>query len=91
MTALKERIFTLLQDPRVADLMRRPKVQAVVIKGFRVRGRIEGAIEQTLQRAAGKLKLATHRDLRGLQRRIRHLERDVREAEERLSEGEGAR
>jgi hypothetical protein len=91
MSSLKDRIFTLLQDPRVAEMMRNPKVQSVVVKGFRYRGRVEGAIDQGLQRAAGKLKLATHRDLRGLQRRIRHLERELREAEERLSEAEDGR
>lgn len=91
MPALKERIFTLLQDPKVMEAMRNPKVQSLVMKGFRYRGRVEGAIDQSVQRIAGKLNLATQRDLRGLQRRIRHLERELREAEERLTEAEDGR
>jgi polyhydroxyalkanoate synthesis regulator phasin len=91
MPIIKERIFMLLQDPRVMKLMRDPKVQAIVMKVFRYRGRLEGAFDQGVQRIAGKLNLATQRDLRGLQRRIRHLERELREAEERLNEDQAAR
>lgn len=91
MPALKERIFTLLQDPKVVEVMRNPKVQSVMMKGFRYRGRVEGAFDQSVQRVAGKLNLVTQRDLRGLQRRIRHLERELREAEERLNEAEEPR
>ncbi len=91
MPPLKERILVLLQDPRVMKLMRNPKIQAMVMKGFRYRGRAEGAFDQGIQRVAAKLNLATQRDLRGLQRRIRHLERELREAEERLNEVQAAR
>jgi len=91
MATLKERLFTLLQDPRVAKWMREPKVQELVLKAFRVRGRVEGGIDRRVQRVAGMLNLATQRDLRSLQRRIRHLERELREAEERLTDAEDAR
>lgn len=91
MSRLKDRVFMLLQDPRVMKLMRERKVQAIVMKGFRYRGRMEGAFDQGVQRIAGKLNLATQRDLRGLQRRIRHLERELREAEERLNEDQATR
>ncbi|MBW1760924.1 MAG: phasin family protein [Deltaproteobacteria bacterium] len=91
MATLKERLFTVLQDPRVAKLMRDPNVQKVAIKAFRFRGRIEGAVDQRVQRIAGMLNLATQRDLRALQRRIRHLERELREADERLTDAEDAR
>jgi len=91
MTELKDRVFKLLRDPRVAKLMQEPKVQQVVLKGFRFRGRVEGAFDQRVQQIAGMLNLATQRDLRSLQRRIRHLEQELREAEERLTEAEDAR
>jgi predicted nucleic acid-binding Zn-ribbon protein len=91
MATLKERLFTVLQDPRVAKLMRDPNVQKVAIKVFRFRGRVEGAVDHRIQRIAGMLNLATQRDLRSLQRRIRHLERELREAEERLTDAEDAR
>jgi len=91
MTELKDRVFRLLRDPRVAKLMQVPKVQQVALKGFRVRGRIEGALDQGVQQIAGILNLATQRDLRSLQRRVRHLEQELREAEERLTEAEDAR
>jgi polyhydroxyalkanoate synthesis regulator phasin len=91
MATLKERLFTLLQDPRVAKRMREPKVQEVVLKAFRFRGRVEGGIDRRVQRVAGMLNLATQRDLRALQRRIRHLEQELREAEERLTDAEDAR
>ena len=91
MATLKDRFFALLQDPRVAQLIQDPKVQELAVKAFRFRGRVEGALEQRVQRIAGVLNLATQRDLRSLQRRIRQLERELREAEERLTDAEDAR
>ena len=91
MPPLKERVFAVLRDPRVARVMRDPRVQEMVVKGFRYRGRVEGAIDRGVQRIAQKLSLATQRDLRGLQRRIRNLERELRETAERLTESEETR
>ena len=91
MTRLKDRLFTLLQGPRVAKLMRDPNVRQLAMKAFRFRGRVEGAVDQRVQRIASMLNLATQRDLRSLQRRIRHLERELHEAEERLTDAEDAR
>ena len=91
MATLKDRLFTLIQDPRVVKLMRDPKVQRLAVKGFRFRGRVEGAFDERVQRVAGMLNLATQRDLRSLQRRIRHLERELREAEERFTDAEVVR
>jgi hypothetical protein len=91
MTRLKDRLLTLLQDPRLAKPMRDPNVQRFAMKAFRFRGRVEGAVDQRVQRIAGMLNLATQRDLRSLQRRIRHLERELREAEERLTDAEDTR
>ena len=91
MSNLKDRLFRLLGDPRVAKLMQDPKVQQLVVKGFRFRGRVEGAFDRRVQRIARMLNLATQRDLRSLHRRIRHLEEELRQAEERLTEGEDAR
>lgn len=88
MARLKERLFALLQDPRVSKLLQDPRIQRLVMKGFRFRGRVQGAFEERVQHVAGMLNLATQRDLRALQRRIRHLERELREAEERLTEAE---
>ena len=90
MATLKDRLFALLQDPRVAQLIQDPKVQELAVKAFRFRGRVEGALEQRVQRIAGVLNLATQRDLRSLQRRLRQLERELREAEERLTDAEDA-
>jgi polyhydroxyalkanoate synthesis regulator phasin len=91
MATLKDRLFALLQDPRVAQLIQDPKIQELAVKAFRFRGRVEGALEQRVQRIADVLNLATQRDLRSLQRRIRQLERELREAEERLTDAEDAR
>ena len=91
MTGLKDPLLRLVQDPRVARLARNPKVQRWLVKGFRLRGRIEGAVDRRVQGIASALNLATQRDLRSLHRRIRHLERELRDAEERLTEAEDAR
>jgi len=90
MTRLKERVFRLMQDPRVSELMRDPRVQDLVVRAFRLRGRVEGAADRQLQRVAGRLNLATQKDLRAMHRRIRNLERELRETEERLNEAEDA-
>jgi polyhydroxyalkanoate synthesis regulator phasin len=91
MSSLKERLFKLMQDPRVAEMMRDPQVQELAVKAFRLRGRVEGAFERNVQLVAGRLNLATQKDLRGLHRRIRHLEQELREAEERLNDPEAHR
>lgn len=91
MTELKDRLFKLLQDPRVAKLLQDPNVQQTVMKGLRFRGRVEGAMERRVQQIANVLNLATQRDLRSLQRRIRHLEQELRAAQERIIEVEDVR
>lgn len=91
MTELKDRLFKLLQDPRVAKLLQDPNVQQTVMKGLRFRGRVEGAMERRVQQIASVLNLATQRDLRALQRRIRHLEQELRAAQERITEAEDVR
>lgn len=91
MSPLQDRLFRLLQDPRVMKLMQDPRAQKLIMKGFRFRGRVEGAVDRRVQSIAGKLNLATQRDLRALQKRIRHLEQALREAEERLTDSEDAR
>jgi polyhydroxyalkanoate synthesis regulator phasin len=91
MSKLRDRVFRLMQDPRVGKLMRDPRVQEVALKAFRFRSRMEGEFDQRVQRIAGTLNLATQRDLRSLQRTIRHLERELREAEERLTASEDTR
>lgn len=91
MSRLKERILELMQDPRVGELIRDRRVQELAVRAFRLRGRIEGAADRQLERIAGRLNLATQKDLRALHRRIRHLEQEVREAEERLIEAQDAR
>jgi polyhydroxyalkanoate synthesis regulator phasin len=88
MSLFRKKMVELMQDPRASELMRDPRVQDLAVRAFRLRGRVEGAVDRQLQKAAGHLKLATQKDLRGLHRRIRHLERELREAEERLSERE---
>lgn len=91
MNSFKSQLSKLLQDPRTTELVKNPRVQRAVVEGFRLKGRVEGALEQRLQRLAGSLNLATQRDLRALHRRVRHLERELRETEERLIEAEDAR
>jgi len=91
MSRIKERVFRLMQDPRVAGLMRDPRVQDLAVRAFRLRSRVEGATDRHLQQVAGRLNLATQKDLRAMHRRIRHLEEELREAEERLSAAEDAR
>lgn len=91
MSALRDHLFRLLQDPRVMKLMQDPRAQQAVMKGFRLRGRIEGAIDRRMQKVAGVLNLATQRDVRALQKRIRYLERALHDAEDRLTDAENIR
>ena len=90
MSELDKQLRRLLEDPRVAKRLQDPKVQQWLVKGFRYRGRLEGALHAGMQRVAGALNLATQRDLRALHRKIRELEKELREAEQRLVESEDA-
>ena len=91
MSTLKDRLMRLTEDPRFIELLKNPRVQKGVVEAFRWLGRAQGAVDQRLDRWAGRLNLATQKDLRALHRRIRHLERELRETEERLNESEAAR
>lgn len=91
MNMIRERLFEALQDPRVAEFMKNPRVQAAVVRAFRIRGRIEGAMDRRLQSIAHRLNLATQKDLRTMHRRVRELERELRETEERLNGAEADR
>ena len=86
MGSLRERLLKAMQDPRVAALLRDPRVQTALVRALRFRGRVEGEVNRRLDRTAARLNLATQKDVRALQRRIRQLERDLREAQERLSD-----
>lgn len=88
MSTLRHRLFQLLQDPRVAKLIQDPRAQRLVMKGFRLRGRVEGAVDRRVQRIAGALSLATQRDIRALHKRIRYLEQALHDAEDRLTDAE---
>jgi cell division protein ZapA (FtsZ GTPase activity inhibitor) len=91
MSRFQDHLFRLLQHPQAAKLIRNPEVQRLAVEVLRLRGRLEGAFEERVQRVAGMLSLATQRDLRALQRRIRHLEHELRDTEERLTAAEDAR
>lgn len=71
-----------MQDPRFAAIMNDPRTQTLAVRALRLRGRVEGAIDRSIQRIANRLNLATQKDLRALHRRIRHLEQELREAQE---------
>jgi polyhydroxyalkanoate synthesis regulator phasin len=71
--------------------MQDPRAQQLVIKGFRLRGRVQGAVDRRVQKIAGALSLATQRDIRALQKRIRHLEQALQDAEDRLMDAESNR
>ena len=90
MPTLKQRLFELMQDPRFLELMKDPRFQQLALRALRLRGRVEGAIDRRVQQVAGRLNLATKKDLRALHRRIRHLEEELRKAEERLNDAEAA-
>ena len=91
MRRLRERLLSLMQDPRFAALIGDPRAQRLAVRVIRARGRLEGAWDRRIQRLAGRLRLATQKDLRALNRRIRDLERELQEAEARLTEREDAR
>ena len=91
MATLQERLLELMKNPKVGELLQDPRVQQLVVRGFRLRGEIESRLQKRVQRIAGLLSLATQKDLRAVQRRMRHLEEALREAEARLIEAEDAR
>ena len=91
MNTLRKRLLEALQDPRIAELVSDPRVQAAVGRAFRIRGRVEGAVDRQLQSIAHRLNLATQKDLRAMHRQIRQLERELQEAEERLIGAEADR
>lgn len=86
MSSLRERLTRALRDPKVTALLRQRHVQAALVHALRWRGRVEGEIDRRLHEVAVRLNLATQKDVRTLQRRIRYLEQELREAQEVLSD-----
>jgi polyhydroxyalkanoate synthesis regulator phasin len=86
MSPLRERLLRAIQDERVAALLRNPRVQSALMRALKLRGRLEGEVDRRLARVATRLNLATQKDVRALQRRIRHLEDELRDAQARLSD-----
>lgn len=82
MNALRNRLLQLLQDPRVGKVLQDARVQRGIMRGIRFRGRVEEALEQRLERLAGRLNLATKREIRQLKRAIRQLEDELRSRED---------
>lgn len=88
MSPLRERLLRAIQDERVAALLRDSRVQSALMRALKLRGRVEGEVDRWLARVAARLNLATQKDVRALQRRIRHLEDELRDAQAALSDRE---
>ena len=77
MSDLRRRLIQLLENPRVSRILQDPRTQKALIEGLRLRGRAQEEIDRRLAHLAGRLNLATQRDLRDLKRAIRRLEDEL--------------
>ena len=67
----------LLEDPRVASFIESPLLMQSVETAVEARARLQEQLEQSVQRIANRLNLATTSEVRELKRTIRRLEREV--------------
>ncbi|MDB4971478.1 MAG: hypothetical protein JWN44_7167 [Myxococcales bacterium] len=84
-----ERGMKLMSDPRVMKLMSNPKIMNVVMKGFELRGKVQGSIDERVKSLAKTLKLATREEVRDLKDTIRTLERALKEVQAEVQKGNG--
>lgn len=80
MDDLQSRLLRLLRSPLVAKVLQDPRAQRALMRGLRLRGRVQEDIDQRLERMAHRLNLATAREIRELKRTIRRLEEALRDA-----------
>ena len=79
MDDLRNWLLRLLQDPRVAKVLRDPRAQNALMRALRLRGRVQEQVDARLERIARRLNLATAREVRELKRTIRRLEEKLRD------------
>ena len=79
MDDLRNWLLRLLQDPRVAKVLRDPRAQSALMRALRLRGRVQEQVDARLERIARRLNLATAREVRELKRTIRRLEEKLRD------------
>jgi polyhydroxyalkanoate synthesis regulator phasin len=68
----------VLHDPRVAKVLRDPRIMKAVAKGFEIKGKVQHEFDQRVENLADSLNLATKAEVRELKRTIRKLERDLK-------------
>ena len=71
---LVEQGSKLLQSPAVMKLLQNEKLMKAAMQTLMLRGRIEGAMDEQLEKIAKRLQLATREEVREVQRALRRLE-----------------
>jgi cobyrinic acid a,c-diamide synthase len=79
---LKSRVMKkgmeLIQDPRVARVVRDERVMKVAMQAFQLRGKVQEEIDHRVEGVAKSLGLVTKNEVRELKRTIKKLETELK-------------
>lgn len=77
MPDLRDEFLRWLRSPRWVRVLQDPRARLAVIRALRLRARVGSAMDARIEELAGRLNLATQREIRELKRSLRRLEREL--------------
>jgi hypothetical protein len=77
MPDLGDEFLRWLRSPRWVRVLQDPRARLAVIRALRLRARVGSAMDARIEKLAGRLNLATQREIRELKRSLRRLEREL--------------
>jgi hypothetical protein len=84
--ALLEQGAKLAQSPAVMKLLQNERIMKGLMQALMLRGKVEGLVDQQVEKLAKSLQLATREEVRELQRALRRIQEEL----DRKDGGNGA-
>lgn len=93
--ALKKAVIAqgakLAQSPAVMKLLQNERVMKGLMQALMLRGKVEGLVDQQVEKVARSLQLATREEVRELQRALRRIEEQLDRQSQPPDRGNGGR
>lgn len=74
---MMKRGMQMMSDPRVGKLMQNPQFMKLLMAAMQVPGKVNSFTNEQARILAGALRLATHEEVKELERRVKKLEREL--------------
>lgn len=74
---MMKRGMRMMSDPRVGKLMQNPQFMKLLMAAMQVPGKVNSFTNEQARILASALRLATHEEVKELERRVKKLEREL--------------